>query len=75
MSGFLAEMSTGLGLDWIRSEANFYGFALDLNRKPLQKFKIRPDLYRGCGKELRYLLKSCNLLIFWTSFGLDFKIF
>ena len=39
-----AEMCTGLGLDWIRSIANFVEFGLDPDCESLQNLGSKPDL-------------------------------
>jgi len=66
---------TGLGLDWIRTIANFVEFGLDPDCKSLRNLGTGPDLDWAYGKGMRhFLLKGRILKIFWTSSGLGLHI-
>ena len=68
------EHLTGLGLDWIRTIANFVEFRLDPDCKSLRKLGTGPDLDWVNGKDMRHFFVKrqhfSNILDFiwtWTS--------
>jgi len=67
MCACTAEMSTGLGLDWIRDIANFVKFRLDPVCKSLQNLGTEPVLNWVNGKEMQC---NCEKAAFEQYFGL-----
>jgi len=59
---------TGLGLDWIRTIANFVEFGLAPDCKTLQNLGYRPDLDLVNGKEMPHI--CCEKAAFFKYFGL-----
>jgi len=63
---------TGLGLDWVRTIANFFEFGLDPDCKSHQNFWPGPDLDWVNGNEMRHF--CCEKDAFFKFFGLHLDL-